>query len=804
MSGSNALLELFREEVRANVQVLNDGLVALEKQPGELRQIEPLMRAAHSVKGAARVVNIDAAVKLAHAAEDCLVAAQDGRITLATGDIDALLQAADLLAGIAENVGPNLSQWLAASSQEIENLSAVLRERAQGRGTPVATPAPAPVEPSLPSAPAADAPAAPAAPPALDTPEAPDLPDVTDATQAPGEAVGTDATEETDGTISTKAVLPHSGPSPAPAVSAGEQVVRVTAQSLSRLMGLAGESLVEARWLQPFSKSLLELKRQQTLLADRLEELHRLLPRDESGDRPAEVLAEASERLAECRRMLAAQIGEFEQRARNADELNSRLYHEVIASRMRPFRDGVQGFPRLVRDLARQLGKQVEFQVRGELTDVDRDILEKLESPLNHILRNALDHGLEAPAERLAAGKLATGRLELEARHNAGMLVITVRDDGRGIDTERIRRKVIERRLADASVARDLSAAELLEFLFLPAFSTAAEVTEVSGRGVGLDVVHSTVHSVGGSVRVQSRLGAGTTFMIELPITLSVIRAVLVLIAGEPYALPHNRVDRLVRLPRGELHALEHRQHFELDGRHVGIVMARQLLELDGEAEEDEDDELHVVLFSHQADPYGLVVDRFCLERDLVVRPLDPRLGKVPNISAAAILDDGSPVLIVDVDDLRRAIERKLHDPGVGRAAVPGERQEQAMARRILVVDDSMTVREVQRQLLLNHGYEVELAVDGMEGWNTLARGQFDLVITDVDMPRFNGIELVRKIKGDARLRATPVIIVSYKDREEDRLRGMEAGADYYLTKSSIHDDTLLSAVRNLIGESRG
>ncbi len=472
---------------------------------------------------------------------------------------------------------------------------------------------------------------------------------------------------------------------------------------------------------------------------------------------------------------------------------------------MRPFRDGVQGFPRLVRDLARQLGKKVQFEILGESTNVDRDILDKLEAPLNHILRNALDHGLESPDQRRAAGKAETGRLVVQARHSAGMLSITIRDDGRGIDLEKLRKKVVERKLTTQEMAANLGEAELLEFLFLPGFSTAEQVTEVSGRGVGLDVVHSMVHAVAGRVSIQSKPGNGTTFHLQLPITLSVIRAVLVEIAGEPYAFPHHRIDRLIRLPRSELRSLEHRQYFEIDGHNVGVVLARQLLRLEGEGDADEKagDDLVIVLFSNQAHQYGLIVDGFRGEQDLVIRPLDSRLGKVPNVSAAAILEDGSPVLIVDLDDLRQSIEKLLHGGRLRRAEPPTQHAQAARTKRILVVDDSITVREVQRQLLANRGYDVETAVDGEDGWNVVRGGGFDLVISDVDMPRLGGVDFVRRIKNDIRLQAIPVIIVSYKDREEDRLRGLDAGANYYLTKSSFHDETLVEAVRDLIGEPR-
>jgi two-component system, chemotaxis family, sensor histidine kinase and response regulator WspE len=762
------LLELFREEVRAHTQALSGGLVDLERAPGDPGRIEPLMRAAHSVKGAARVVNLELAVRIAHLAEDCLVAAQRGARALTPDDIDVLLAAADLLGEMGEAAGPALGEWLAGHEARCAEVALRLEQILSGDGAPpgeagtLLVRAPARVEPPPPTelAPCPPAPPLEAPAPALVAPAPP---------------------ERADG-----------------ARTPDERVVRVTAQSLTRLMGLAGESLVEARWLQPFAGSLLKLKKQQDRLAERLDELWQSPPVLQGTEEVRELVEDARRRLDECGRDLAARIGEFEAHSRQSDDLNSRLYREVIASRMRPFADGAHGFPRLVRDLARSLGKQVEFEVAGQTTEVDRDILEKLEAPLNHLLGNALDHGLEAPAERLAAGKPAAGRLRLEARHNAGVLQITVSDDGRGIDLDRLRRKVVERGHAPAEMAARLTDAELLEFLFLPGFSTAERVTEVSGRGVGLDVVHSTAHAVGGTARVQTRPGQGTTFLLRLPLTLSVIRAVLIEVAGESYAFPLNRIDRLLRLPRAELRSLENRQYVCVDGVNVGIILGRQMFDV--AEREPAEGELLLVLFSSHSGQYGLVVDGFRGEQDLVVRPLDARLGKVPNISAAALLDDGSPVLIADVEDLTRSIEDILRGGTLRRAGRAGEGARRGR-KRILVVDDSITVREVQRQLLNNRGYEVEVAVDGLDGLEAVRKGAYDLVISDIDMPRMNGLDFVQSLKAEPRLRAVPVVIVSYKDREEDRLRGLEVGANYYLTKSSFHDDRLLQVVEELIGD---
>lgn len=596
-------------------------------------------------------------------------------------------------------------------------------------------------------------------------------------------------------------------------------------------MGLAGECLVEARSLFPFLDRLNAIRREQLALSKAMGTLREALAGHIGGsagqaacaahlpaapaenipleaDQPdmcATVLAaveEAEEAIASIRGSLGEHTRNFDTYTRRMELLSDKLYNEVIASQMRPFSDGLYGFPRMIRDLARDTGKKVDFAVQGESTPVDRTILEKLEAPLTHILRNAVDHGLETPQERAASGKSETGRLDLSAHHRAGMLHIRVSDDGRGIDQERIRAKVVHRGLASAQMARSMSRAELMEFLFLPGFSTAKAVSEISGRGVGLDVVHSIIHSVGGSVRCQSEPGKGMTFTMQLPLTLSVLRTLLVDVGGDPLAVPLNRIDRVHRCPASEVRHVEDRQYVHLDGDNIGLLQARQVLDMQSDRDQDqneEQDRICLLVISDRMHRYGLVVDGFLGERDLVVKPLDHRLGKVNNISSASVMDNGEPVLIADVDDLVQAMDRLI---GKGRLSKVGSAEKTSPGKRVLVVDDSLTVREVQRRLLENNGYLVDTAVDGMDGLNALNTGHYDLVVTDVDMPRLSGIGLVERIRAEKATAALPVMIVSYKDREEDRLRGLEAGADYYLTKSSFHDDSLLDAVRDLIGEA--
>ncbi|SHK06005.1 two-component system, chemotaxis family, sensor histidine kinase and response regulator WspE [Roseomonas rosea] len=741
-----SLLDLFRLEAETHGQALTAGLLELERDPSAAAPLEACMRAAHSLKGAARIIELTPAVDLTHAMEDLFVAAQRGKVVLRRGQIDLLLRGVDLLGTMARATESPEAAGRSARA-EVDALLAALGvagETPAGAPPPIAAP-PAPEESAAPAPAAATRPAAP---------------------------------EGTDGT---------------------ERMLRITAESLSRLLGLAGEALMEARRLRPFNDRLMRLRRLHFDAARAFDALREAMPPEEAGPvQPA--LAAARGRLVACQESLAERLAEFEEIDRRALQIAHRLYDEALASRMRPFEDGVRRYARSVRDLGRELGKQVRLEILGGGTPVDRDILERLDAPLGHLLRNAIDHGIETPEERRAAAKPEEGVIRLEARHHAGMLQIVVADDGRGIDLEALRAAVRARGLAPAETVVQLSEAELLEFLFLPGFSMKAEVTEISGRGVGLDAVQAAARQVRGNVRVATAAGQGTRFRFELPLTLSVIRTLMVEIGGEPYALPLAGIERAMKLPRAAIEVLEGQQHFDLDGRRVGLVDSRQLL---GGAEAAlGGEEVSVVVIGDQRSSYGLAVDRLLARRELVVRPLDARLGKIPGVAAAAVMEDGAPVLILDVEDLIRGVEKLVAAGRLGRVAAAGPAAGRPR-RRVLVVDDSLTIRELERKLLTQRGYEVEVAVDGMDGWNAARSGGFDLVVTDVDMPRMDGMELVTMIRRDPRLRDLPVMIVSYKDREEDRRRGLEAGADYYLTKGSFHDETLVQAVAELIGEAQ-
>ncbi len=725
-----SLGDLFRMEVTTQMALYNHALLNLETEQDNSQSLQELMRAAHSIKGAAKIVQADVVVAIAHELEEYFVAAQSGLVVPDPEHVDVLLLGADLILEMSQLLddGNNLPK------RDDDRIFGYLETvRSLMTDSPVSLPP-------------------------LGQPESLQikLPEI----KAPNAEI----------------------PSP-----------RVNRDNLQRLMDLAGETLVSVNELQGVTDELLKLKKRQSELTHLLEQIQ-----DQIKDpRLQEKLALARRKSNECNQAILAHHTEIEGFTRKSSNLADRFYREVVSSQMRPFGEIGQGFPRMVRDVARQLGKQVRLEILGPGTLVDRDILDRLETPLIHLLRNAIDHGIETPEQRQTRGKSKSGLIQIEASHRSGQLFITVRDDGRGIDLIALGQKIVAKGLADQTMVDQMDRAELLSFLYLPGFSTADQVTEISGRGVGLDIVHSMLQSVGGTIHTTT--SQGTTFHLQLPVTLSVMRTLLVQVGGEPYALPLSRVDRLFRTTVPAIQYSEGRPYVLHNEQAIGLVSAAQILGLTT-TERSLNQELMVVVVQDAQEAYhGLVVDQVLGEQSLVLRTLDKRLGKVTNFSNAALLNNGTPLLVIDMDDLLRGLEKYLLQGDLLQMS-SANNAEKAAKKRILVVDDSITVREMERKLLENAGYHVEVAVNGIDAWNALLANQFDLLVTDIDMPRMNGIELIRQLRGQANMQRLPTIIVSYKERESDRLQGMEVGADYYLTKSSFHDDSLLQAVVDLVG----
>jgi len=724
------MLELFRGEVEDHAAALARGLIELEARPDNYSLVDPLMRAAHSIKGAARAVRLEAAVRLSHALEDALSAIKLGRERVRQAHTDVFLRISDQLAHLARNAGAIGNQRI--DEESLKLLAALANLDNHSEAAPNALP---------------------------------------------------DPTHE---------------PSPVayPEDARVEPMLRVKARDLSQLIALSAENLVENARLRRFSIELHRLRTDMIGLADLVENLNQHLGAPVISDPIGANLMHIRHRTRHVRSRLNGLSDQFNDYSNYADNLVQRQFRLSSATRMRPLRDLSYVYPRMLRDLSRRLGKRVRLQISGEGVLADRDVLARLEAPLTHLLRNAIDHGIELPAQRSALGKPPEGLIQIDAAHRAGMLALEIRDDGAGIDTERIRAKLIESRRADPNALAQLEPTALLDFLFDAGFSTAAAVTEVSGRGVGLDVVRAVINEIGGSVRLNSSLGHGSVFHLSVPISRSVVRAMVVRTSGEIYAFPLTRIERIVRVPVSEIQSHSNWQYLSIHGRNIGLKSLAVLLEL-GPAKTART-EVCAVIVEDLGRGFGFVVDEFIGEMDLTVRPLDARLGRVADLSAAAIMADGEPVIVLDVSDLLLSAQR---EDRASRLKVDDQAHKLKRRKRILVVDDSISVRELERQLLLARGFEVDIAVDGIDGWSRVREQKFDLVITDIDMPRMDGLELTRSIKQDSRLRQIPVVIVSYRDRAEDRARGLDARADCYLTKGDFQDERFVETIVELIGE---
>jgi len=731
------MFSLFLIELQNSLQLIGNNLLEIEDHPEDSSLLEAMMRAAHSIKGAARMIGIEAVVKLSHSMEDVFVAAQDNKIILEKNSIDQLFLCADILKKLENRSSIEVKDWSTENTESVHQYIHILKTIQSGANVP--TPAPK---------------------------------------------------------ITTTEEPAESQAKPKPKT---ENIVRVSADRINKLVGLAGELTVTTNWVREYSDSMLQLKRKHNEILDQVERLRSLLDDSNHSEVERKLITEIQHHAENYRESLTTHIFSLDNFDRRSTSLSSQINHEVISSRMRPFSDSTQGYKRMVRDISNSLNKKVTLEIHGESTAVDRDILEKLDAPLNHMIRNAIDHGIETPEERLEKGKPETGTITVTASHQAGRLLIQVKDDGRGVNIENLRKKILSKKLVNEQMAVSLSKTELLDFLFLPSFSTRSEVTELSGRGVGLDIVHSALQEVRGKLHADTEIDHGMEINMELPLTLSVIRSLLVKIQNELYAFPLAKIQSLFTIKKQDISILEDKQYITINDKHIGLIHCAQIL---GEqTKKTVNEKIPVIIIGDWNMSYGLVVDELIGEKSLALRTLNKKLGKIKDISAAALTDDGEPVLVFDTDDLLQSIQDIISGKDLYKIGAVNQ-FDASNTKRVLIVDDSLTVREIEKKLLESKGYIVDVAVDGVDGWNIVRNGNYDLVISDVDMPRMNGIELIKLIKADASLRTLPVMMVSYKDRAEDKQKGLEAGADYYLTKGSFHDDTLIEAVVDLIGEA--
>ena len=480
--------------------------------------------------------------------------------------------------------------------------------------------------------------------------------------------------------------------------------------------------------------------------------------------------------------------------AQGLTQLSETLFEELQTVLLLSASSLVEGMPAMVQNLASEAGKRVELRVRGENLQIDKRILDELRPVLTHLLRNAVDHGLEAPERREACGKAALGQLELEMlQESADRFELRLRDDGRGIDLEQLKARALASCLLPAEQIASLSTDEALQLIFTSGLSTSAMITDLSGRGLGMAIVQEVVERLGGRIEVESVLGQGCCFHLHLPLSLSTFRAVILRNAERVFAVPALAVERCLRVPLSALKNLENRPSVVFDGAVLPLWTLAEVLGLD--SHEPSAKELTLLLLKVRGERFALAIDELLGDQEITVKSLGRQLLRVRNLLGATVLGDGQLVPILHPGDLYRSA---LDTQSIGLG-----RQEQArdarVVQRLLIAEDSFTSRGLLKAILESAGYQVTTANDGLEAWNALKQGRFDLLVSDVEMPRLDGFSLTSRIRGDRELATLPVILVTALHQAEDRARGLEAGANAYLVKSGFEQESLLDAIRRLI-----
>jgi two-component system chemotaxis sensor kinase CheA len=757
------LLATFQVELAEHSQALTRAFLALEKEPEPVerrRLLAAAFRSAHNLKGAGRAVALSDVEMLAHRMEGVLGAASRAEVELSPALFDLLYAAVDTLSAAA-----SADAATGASQEWLDTLGARLEAAQTGDIQPLTTIDPPPaIEPRPTPAPLAvldekQSSAAPPPRPSLAGADRASL--VTDI----GETIRLPAAR-------LDALLEQLGELVIPRLE--------LRHGLTELVTLRIEAEAWQREWRRLRPRLRQLEHEGAL--GNLRPLVRFLERNETN------LTTLAPRLNAVHARLAGPTADL-------GVLTDDLQTHVMRFRMLPFGHLSGNLERTVRDLTRSLGKEARLVLIGSDTEVDRRALEDMKDPLLHLLRNALDHGLEVPAERQRLGKPAIGSVVVGATQRGNTTVIEVEDDGAGISVAAVRRVAAERGLATDADLAVMHDRDVLRLIFLPGFSTRGDVTEVSGRGVGLDVVARNVERLGGRVDVESHPDAWTRFTVTLPLTLATTRALLVEAGDALYALPTAAVEQVLR-PK-QLGSIGGRPMLEYDGTAIPVVALSSLFGGGGSASKTPATSTTatptLVLVGTGQQRVALLIDRVVGEQEIVVKPLPYPLMRVRHIAGATILGSGRIVPILNVPDLLRGAARS-----VPMLVAPPVAEPVRVRQRILVADDSLTTRTMERYILEAAGYEVELAGDGAEALALLQERGCDVLVSDVEMPGLDGIQLTERVRAEPGLRDLPVILVTSLDSATDRERGLQAGADAYIVKTSFDQDQLLRTIREI------
>lgn len=761
----------FVPEAEEYLQTIVSGLLDLEKSPaGSSEIIEEVFRAAHSLKGAAQAVQMPDVSSICQVMESVFSGMKKGILHLSGGDFDVLQRAADTLSAMI--TAPEKIEGCAIPSliREIERMLQPSK-------------APFPLKAKLPPVTRVDAPIA--ALPQEEGDDAP-IPSEQGAPHAYSPHIVSDAPPHRKEEHSRTVV---------------QDTVRIAASKLDSLL-LKAEELISVNL--SLAVRIEDVHELLSLAAEFRSEWERTLSAIQRESQGFEKLSPKLQEFLQSGRFSLRKVNEkirdIEKSLRSDQRAAGGLVRDLLEGArtvlMLPFSSLLQTFPKIVRDLSRELGKEAEVVVRGGDIEVDKRILEGLKDPLIHLVRNCVDHGLEKAEDRCAAGKLSTGTVTIALSQTDGSRVeLLVADDGRGIDPVKLRESAVKSGSISKEEAALLDDDATLMLVFRSGVSTSSLITDISGRGLGMAIVQEGVESLGGSVALESELGKGTSFRLSLPLTLATFRGVLVEEWGRLFVVPSSSVERVARVGKERIKYIEQRESVAFDGIPLALTRLGHILELPPPAERARvRDTLPLVVIGSGGVSAAFGVDKVLNEQEILLKSLGKQLVRVRNVSGATVLGSGKVVPVLNANDLLRSVQRS----GGGRRLL-SDSEEKKARKNVLIAEDSITSRTLLRNILSAAGFSVQTAVDGQEAWEFLSKAAFHVVVSDVEMPRMNGFELTAKIRSDPATAELPVVLVTSLESREDRERGVEAGADAYIVKSGFDQGNLLDVLHRLL-----
>ena len=814
------MMSIFKVESEEHLKNLNKGLLKLEETPTSKELLDELFRTAHSIKGSARMMGFSKIEAVSHKIEDIFGLLRKGKTSLSPEDFDLVYEGVDLISQIIEKISAEGTD----DSIDVNAVNLRLEKLVDAKTAEADQPVKSKKQKATP----------------VEKAPEPEEEPITDIELTEDEMVPKSEQFQSSLDQSTTEIIVEKSDGTGKNLSSDDAFIRVPTRRLDDLMNQVSELIttrIKSQQRLADIRKILDFCEEWSQQYDRVKQIadkagNRLAAEQEVGPGNGKLSRISKELISQTdlRYLINSFHNSFDKIGKLVDFINDlhdkhseeNLRTAVITGdiqdnlriiRLLPISTIFDLYPRMIRDIAKLQSKKIKFEVYGAETRVDKKILEELKDPLIHLLRNAIDHGVEAPGEREVQGKPPEGQISIKASYAGNMVQIEISDDGKGIDTERILQIAIKKGYLKQDQASEISKSDLISLIFHSGFSTAKIITDLSGRGVGLDVVKSNIEKIKGTIETESEKGKGTKFILKIPLTLSTTHALIVDIGGDQYSLPIDYIERTVRLTEEELWTGGANPFVMVDGFPVPLfkledvlgnprqkLKSRNLLKT-GAAQKIgqhintiETNKFPAVIFNASGRRAAFLVDKLLDEQEVVIKSLGHQLRRVRNVAGSTILGDGRISIILDPNDLVKSVQ------GAGGKFLFKERRRKDLAKKkILVVDDSITTRTLEKNILESAGYNVVIATNGQEGYQKLHEAVYDVVVSDVEMPLMNGFEFAEKVRKESKYPDIPFILCTSLESDKDKRRGIEVGANAYIVKGSFDQSNLLETIEKLI-----